>query len=473
MRLSPAVALAATLALSALAAPLAAQPPAAGEEAVSEAPAAREGDRLGWHVVRPGETLRSITRRYLGTTTLWRENHRLNPQIVNPHFLLPGQRLRVILERDLPERSAEVTQVARKVEEKPQPHDWQAARRGDLLAERDGVRTFERSSAELTFDDGVRLAVTENSLVFLQRLDQTLTGVQQETVEIVEGQADLAARRRPRQVSDIEIVVGGATARPRPGGDGRAENRARAAGEAAQLMVYAGESEVEAAGATVDVPRGMGTVVPEGEAPAPPERLLPAPRLTAPAAGESLAFANPVLRWQPVAGAAHYTVEVCGDPNCGELVARAAGLAAAEPPSWQPERLPARELHWRVTATAASGLDGFPASARLLTVGGDEDRLPPVVAVVRRGAGVAAGDRVVLGPGGTLVLSARDDVSGVAEVRYRWDGGAWTVWRGEELRPGGERLEVQAVDRAGRRSQIWAVTVELDEEPPEPPRLGS
>ena len=452
------------------AAPVAAQSGEASAEASESGPEARPGDRLGWHVVRPGDTLRDITERYLGTESLWRENHRLNPHIVNPNFLLPGQRLRVILERDLPARSAEVTQVARRVEQKPQPNDWRTARRGDLLAERDGLRTFARSSAELTFDDGAELQVSENSLVFLQRLGASLTGVQQETVEIVNGQADLAVRSQPREIRDIEIVVSGATARPKPGPDGRTANRARAGDASAQLMVYAGRSEVESGGAKVDVPRGMGTVVPEGEPPKPPERLLPAPRLDRPAAGASFAYGNPIFAWRQVSRAASYTVEVCRDAACAELVDRAVGL---EDTTWQASRLPSGDLYWRVTAVAESGLDGFPADGRPIAVAADgDDIMPPAVAIVRRGAGSSRSGQAVIGEGAVFLLSAHDDVSGVERVSYRWDGGEWRRWRGEELAPRGEVLEVQAVDRAGRESEIWRVTVRTDREAPEPPRIG-
>ena len=62
----------------------------------------REGDTVGWHIVEQGETLEGITGKYLGNPALWPEIFRLNRDIIDPDVLLPGQRIRVILERNTP-----------------------------------------------------------------------------------------------------------------------------------------------------------------------------------------------------------------------------------------------------------------------------------------------------------------------------------------------------------------------------------
>jgi hypothetical protein len=134
----------------------------------------------------------------------------------------------------------------------------------------------------------------------------------------------------------------------------------RASGGGAQVMVFEGVSNVEAGGGSVEVPRGMGTSVPQGGRPLPPEKLLPAPQVLAPVPGTAYGQSNPRLSWRPVAGAASYTVEVCVDAGCGQVVDRATRVAGTR---WAPEGLPLGELHFRVMAVSASGLDGFPSSA--------------------------------------------------------------------------------------------------------------
>ena len=77
-------------------------------------------------------------------------------------------------------------------ERKPEPEPWTTARAGDQLAERNGIRTYEASSAELKFEDNTLLTLTERSLVFLRG---TKTAPKQtrgtNEIEIVDGHADL------------------------------------------------------------------------------------------------------------------------------------------------------------------------------------------------------------------------------------------------------------------------------------------
>ena len=113
--------------------------------------------------------------------------------------------------------------------------------------------------------------------------------------------------------------------RPSSTSDSRTRARKPEAG-GAKLMVYGGESEMEAGGTKVTVPEGMGTSVEAQGPPSPPEKLLAAPQLVAPATGGQAACANPRFEWSSLAGAASYTLEVCRDATCATLVERAVGL---------------------------------------------------------------------------------------------------------------------------------------------------
>jgi LysM repeat protein len=175
----------------------------------------------GIHIVRPGETLERLATVYLGSASEWRRLHRLNPDIEDPDLIEPGQRIIVVIRRDLVP-AALVDRLSRQVDEQAAPIPWTEAKIGDLLLERDGLRTYRRSSAGMSFTDGTRLTVTEDSLVFLRRAGRTLTGVESKAVEIVEGQADLAARfgpapRRP----EVELILGATRSTARPDAAGR------------------------------------------------------------------------------------------------------------------------------------------------------------------------------------------------------------------------------------------------------------
>lgn len=313
-------------------------------------------DTIGWHTVRPGETLEGITARYLGSPAAWRENWKLNPGLKNPDVLTPGQKIRVIVTRDLPASFALIRKVARHVEKKPEPQPWEPAHPGDRLAERHGVQTFAGSSAELRFQDDTILTLAERSLVFLRGAKAVTPRLDRSEIEIVDGQGDLEKPAKSTRAHDIEITVGTAVARP---GAPAASARFRSEQHNAQVMSYRGATAVSAAGASVTVRQGMGVAVPEGKAPGKPEKLLAAAALKP----VDTQLAHPLFAWPEVKGAATYTLEVCRDRSCAEVLARTTGVTARE---WKPaEALPAGSLFWRVTARATTGLDGYPAAAAL------------------------------------------------------------------------------------------------------------
>lgn len=442
-------------------------------------PEPRPGDTLGVHVVEPGETLSSITYRYLGVARLWRENHRLNPGVRDPNRLRIGQRLRVITHRELPESSAEILEVANRVEQQQSPADWEPAREGARLRRDDAVRTFRRSSTELGFEEDARLFVSELSLVYIRQVGERLTGVRERQIEIDYGVADLEAAPERADSSAIEVLVGDAIARPQPGPSGRVRSRLRTdegSGDAA-VMIYDGESAVEAGGQTVAVGRGMGTAVPSGQAPLPPERLLPAPTASSPANREILAISNPRFRWQPLDGAESYRVEVCRDRECGSVV----DVASVTGTEWRPDPpLPAGDLFWRVRGVSASGLDGYPCRSLSMTrpAGVVADLLPPSIALRVVEPGRADGElRFYLGAAGAIDPVIEDDAAGVDSVRFRYDAGPWRPWRAGPMLPpqatGSHLLEIEASDRTGRVSEILEAEVVVLMEPPAPPTVRS
>lgn len=373
-RLSP---LSATLPLLLLAAGAAAAdaqgrpapPPPPPPPAAATAATAPLATTTSWHTVRPGETLRGIAAQFLGSAERWTELHQLNPFIADPDRIAPGQRVRVPAEpSSFP--AARLNRLSRQVEDQPSPIPWHSAQEGDVLVERDGLRTHQRSSADMQFLDGARLLVTEDSLVFFHRAGNTLRGTPKKSIEIVEGQAELEARSATAAPApEVEIVLGGTRATSRPDGAGNARTRARRAEQgSAKVMAYGGQSEVEAGGAKVQVPHGMGTSVAAQGPPSPPEPLLPAPTGLEPVAGAERACADPLLAWQGAPQAAAYIVEICRDPACGVLVERRIGDAATQ---WRPDPLPLGELYWRVTARSRSGLDGYPSEGIRLAITSD------------------------------------------------------------------------------------------------------
>lgn len=445
--------------------------PLAGICLLLSAPASAQEDlEPGWHIVRLGETLHALAARYLGSPRLWERLAQLNPDISDPDRIEPGQRIQVLVPRRASLPVAQVERVSRKVEEQPRPNPWVEARVGDLLAERDAMRTYPRSSAVMEFRDGTHLVITEDSLVFLHRTGVSAAGSPSHSVEIVEGQADVEVR--PRQAGpaiaspEVEIVLGPARARSRPTSGGQAQARARKAdGGGAKVMVYGGDGEVEAGGARVAIAQGMGTSVEAQGPPAPPEPLLPAPRAESPAAGAEPPCVNPLLSWEPVPEAESYVAEVCRDAACRELVERATGIAGS---SWRAPALAAGDYHWRITARSRSGLDGYPGETSHIAIRAEAlDQAPPTGTIRISGPSVRIGERLVFGPATRLEVTAVDGGSGLEGWTPAIDGrDAGTASLAGPWPHGDHEVGAVAVDLCGNRGAIEPVRFTVDAEPP-------
>jgi hypothetical protein len=430
--------------------------------------------------VRPGDRLEDLAVRYLGNRDLWRGLWTLNPKVQDPNLLFPGSRVRVTLEGERAVPAARVERVARTVEAKPEPQSWLPVGLHDFLIERDGVRTQDGSSAELRFSDGDRLRVGENSLVFLQlergRLRGARTPGLQGTasgVEIRSGQADLemvpAAERRAKV--GVEVRVAGARVSVAAPETETGRSRARTQGGDAQLMVYSGAAAVEAAGSTVEVPAGSGTSVAPGAAPRPPEPLLPAPALVAPAADLAQPLAGAKLSWRPVDRATGYVVEVCADAQCGQLVARAG--VGPEVTEWTTPALAAGRHAWRVTARAASGLDGFPSPARWFDARAITDRRPPTGRIELSGRSVESRGRRIFRADSRVNVIVEDTA---APGEQATGVAGWTLevsgqpvprsWLEGPFATGQHELVVRAVDHAGNEARIGPVRFDVDASAP-------
>ncbi len=455
---------------------------ARADEAAASAPAVDRSEwESGWHVVRPGDTLEGLALRYLGASTHWRELHQLNPFVQDPDLLFPGQRLRIFLERPTARLSAQVMAVARDVRELPTPVPWRPANEGDVLLERDALRTAKSSSARLLFDDGATVTLSEDSLVFIRRQTAANAPVPKKEIEIEVGQIDVesapvqsnataeaggsgpAGRRGGRGSDAIEVIVAGARSLATPSGGQPLSTRSRReSGDLAQFMVFSGKSTISAAGGSVEVPAGSGTSVAPKAKPGPVEELLPAPGGLRPAYGEEIEQGAPQFSWTAVPGAARYTVEVCRDPACGAVVARDPAVAAAPLELAVEGGLPAGELFWRVTAVAASGLDGYPSAAiRVQAVEAVRPNAPLLALRTASGETVVSGSCLPALP--EPVVRALDRRGAELPWTLQVDGRETGLEAFRALPPAGRHeITARATDARGRSADSPAIAITLD-----------
>lgn len=413
----------------------------------------------GWHVVRPGDTLEGLARKFVGSHDHWRHLHALNPALGDPNVLEPGQRIRIWVARPSNHPTAQVEALAGRVDERPAPVPWRPAAEGDLLLERDALRTFASGSSRLRFEDDSSVTLSENSLVFIRQHEPATEAVPTHEIEVQVGQVDVEGGGAGRRAPEIEIVVGSARGRARAAESGALHARSRAEYRgAARVMVYRGAGEIAAAGATVALPEGTGSSVEPRRPPTPAEPLLVAPELAVPAADGRLARDEPRLAWRAVAGAVSYTVEVCADAGCGSLIERATGLRET---THRLREAPAAPSYWRATAVSASGLDGYPSATRRFDV---VDSLgPPAPTLALLGA-----DGGSLDDGDCVAAPPRVQVEALDRYGRSLE---WSLLDGERRiaasapfpRSGAYALSAETKDAAGRaaRSETAAFVLDL------------
>ena len=400
------------------------------------------------HRVKSGESLHSITKDYLGTDILWQENWKLNPEIDNPHMLSIGQELTVIKERIIPAEKARVLDVANRVEKKPTTSDWRTTHVGDELVQQEGVRTFENSSTLLAFNDDSKLKVLEYSQIFLKRRETNLRGTDSATIEIIKGDTELNWEPLGNQAADITFIMGSTSSKPTINkGQVTALRTGITDVGNSVISVYQGHSAVESAGSEVQVKQGMGVAVKQGQAPPPPEKLLRAPKVDT-LANNSFKYTNPIVTWSAVNNAADYVFELCADAQCDVVL----GEAKTTDLSRQISQIKqAGTYYFRVAARSDQQLVGYRSKTTEILVTGDHpDTQAPLVALEMVGDHKIDDQGHLISPRTQLQIHAMDELSGLAELKYRWDQGSWISHEPESLIPTATGvLEVEASDVLG------------------------
>ena len=154
--------------------------------------------------------------------------------------------------------------------------DWDSAEIGDLFEESDGLKTHAESFANLGFTDGSKIIVDPNTVAIIRksRVDKL---DERAEAEITLESGGLLARLSSVATQRSNYVLNA----------GSSETELRTTNfyaesdgnETVKLTNYDGVASVSANDVTITIRENEGTIVREGEAPAPPIQLLPAPEL--------------------------------------------------------------------------------------------------------------------------------------------------------------------------------------------------
>ena len=373
-------------------------------------------------VVKPGETMWAIARKWLKDPTKWDELLKYNKlPTPDPTVALPGMTLRVpvrLIKTHL--RAAHLAYAVNQVLFRPhETAEWKSCRVSQELFQGDSLRTGEDSKARVKLLDKELLSLEPNSMAVVKPTD---------------GEADLVLKAGAVFAGRARVVTSNASVTPKT-----RDTRYSARVEpdlTTKVEVFSGKAQVDAQGSSVLVPAGMGTQVRPGLAPELPRRIENLPELEARAveyasAVEAGGGTAPNPRGKPEALP---TPEADADSLRGDLKSLSVGMPilgyrvqAARDRDFRDKVLDKRydsderlnpgseglapgAYWWRVAVIDLLGTEGRFTEARYYSVGVKRAAPPPTVDL-RKAVIIAAPpeDAVVQGDKVRVVGMLRDD----------------------------------------------------------------
>ncbi len=308
------------------------------------------------YTVQAGDHPWNIAQRYLRNTSDAMGLMRLN-RIPNDRTMPPGLQLRIPAQWLKLEAAAVQLMVvhgnATVIRVDGSSH---AAVAGESIDTGSRIRTGEKSSALLLFDDGSRVLLRQASELRLLRSDKrALDGGFLVTLDLLRGGLENIVTPQTRPDNRFEIRSPAAVAAVRG-----TRFRVNASAQTTWTEVLDGAVDVSTAAGQVQAGAGYGTVAQLGQAPVAPRALLAAPDLSVlPQRLERLPIDWPLM---PVPGAVRYRTQLAPDASFTTIVSDE--LTAA--PRARVLDIADERYVMRVLAIAADGLEGVPAEHPVL-----------------------------------------------------------------------------------------------------------
>ena len=210
-------------------------------------------------VVRPGDTLWSISHSYLQDPARWDEILKYNRlPTADPTVALPGMTLRVpirLIKVSL--RAAHLVYLVNQVKYRhKETADWKETKLKMEVFEGDSLRTLEDSKARVMFLNKELLSLEPNSMAVIKPAG---------------ADADVELKAGSVFTGHARVVT--ATARVTPRTKDTRYSATVDANLATKVEVFKGVAAVAAQGNQIDVPAGMETIVVPGLGPQPPRAL--------------------------------------------------------------------------------------------------------------------------------------------------------------------------------------------------------
>lgn len=316
--------------------------------------AVRADDEEWLLTVQPGDTLMKLGYTYLQQRSDWPTLRKLN-KIANPRRLQPGSRLRIpipLLKRQVV--LAEVIRAKGDVRARLSTGgDEIGLAPGSTLREADQILTGPNSNLTLSFVDGSRLLVLENSQLTLETLRvYGKSGVSDTRVRLQKGQLDTQVNKLKGpsaryQITTPALVLGVRGTSFRVAAD---DQDGTSRSEVMEGLVSADDSGTE-----LSIPAGYGALASAEKPAATAIKLLPAPDLSQ--SPDRLQRVPLRFNWQPLENAVGYHAQVFADTNFEQLLHD----GVFRQPEAKFADLPDGNFIMRVRAVDQTGLEGLNA----------------------------------------------------------------------------------------------------------------
>lgn len=307
------------------------------------------------HQAAAGDTLIGLSRQHLLPSASWQEIARLN-HIANPRRIPIGTRL--CLPTYLLRGHATQARVLAVVGEAQLASSAQPLRAGDTLPELSQVQTGPKGHVSIELLDGSILQVQPETEVRLEQAQaHESVGLLRATWELVRGRVTSWVRPQPEPKPRHQVRTPQAVLAVRG-----TEFRLQVTEQLTRAETLSGKVAIQAA-RTKDVQQVLqadhGLLIDGTTARPRPQRLPATPDI-----GDGmLSVEIPLVRLEAseVSGAQGYRFQVASDPRFQQMLLE----ASTTEPILRTAALPDGDLHWRVRARDAQGLEGRDAVGRL------------------------------------------------------------------------------------------------------------
>lgn len=254
---------------------------------------------------------------------------------------------------------------------KPDQAVWRAATLKQELVEKERIRTLSDSRARIAFIDESMLNLEANALAVIGMMRENRVRKSLQTdVTVLKGDVTLLMASLG-QKNQFNLNAPGVQTDIRS----RKFRASRDVDNITRISNYDGEIDVKAKGRKVVVKKNQGVKIKPGQQPGNPQKLLPPPQLTAPAAHQSLLKPNVHFVWKAVKDAQAYKLEISAKRNFEELIH--AEAVTSDHFQWQ---APHRGVYYvRMYTIDNEGLAG--PYAPVLSFSVNTDATPPYLAV--------------------------------------------------------------------------------------------